>query len=197
MTMARPPAVTAPSSLTQTELRDLAVTHALPNGTSILIRAIRPDDKARLLAAFGNLERKSIYTRFFGHKKELPEAELEQVTNVDFDQIVALVATISSGEAETIIAEARYVRDVGNDLRPGAEVAFIVADDFQGQGIASCLLGHLVRIARGKGLSHFDADVLDTNRPMLAVFARSGLPLRQQIDRGVVRVVLSLDAGQS
>ena len=168
--------------------------HVLPNGTSILIRAVRPDDKERLRAAFGGLEKTSIYTRFFGHRKELTEAELEQATNVDFDRVVALWATtIDSGGAEIIIGGGRYVRNADPASRPDAEVAFAVEEDYHGQGIASCLLGHLVRIARSKGLAQFEADVLAANRPMLAVFAHSGLPMRQQSARDVIHVTLSLE----
>jgi GNAT superfamily N-acetyltransferase len=189
--------VSAPASATtatETNLQDFATIHVLPNGTSILIRAVRPDDKERLRAAFGELEQASIYTRFFGYRKELTETELEQATRVDFDRVVALWATIDSGEGEIIIGGGRYVRCGGSASRPSAEVAFAVEEDYQGQGIASCLLRHLVRIARSKDLVQFEADVLATNRPMLAVFARNGLPVRQQSTRDVIHVTLSLDA---
>src|ERR1700739_2312346 len=53
--------------------------------------------------------------------------------------------------------EERYVRNSASRL--GAEVGFAVGEDYHGQGIASCLFGHLVRIARSKGLVQFDADV--------------------------------------
>jgi GNAT superfamily N-acetyltransferase len=183
---------------TETTLQDFAVPHALPNGTSILIRTVRSDDKERLRTAFSELEKTSIYTRFFGHRKELTEAELEQATNVDFDRVVALWATtIDSGGAEIIIGGGRYVCIAEPASRLGAEVAFAVEEDYHGQGIASCLLGHLVRIARSKGLSQFDADVLATNRPMLSVFARSGLAMRQQSDRDLIHVTLPLDAEPS
>jgi GNAT superfamily N-acetyltransferase len=192
--------VSAPSSATpatETNLQDFPVPHVLPNGTSILIRAVRPDDKERLRAAFGELEKTSIYTRFFGHRKELTEAELEQATNVDLDRVVALWATtIDSSGAEIIIGGGRYVRNADPASWPNAEVAFAVEEDYHGQGIASCLLGHLVRIARSKGLVQFEADVLAANRPMLAVFAHSGLPMRQQSARDVIHITLSLDGQQ-
>jgi GNAT superfamily N-acetyltransferase len=190
-------APSSPMRVTETNLRDFAVAHVLPNGTSILIRAVRPDDKERLRAAFGKLDRESIFTRFFGHKKELTETELEQATNVDFDQVVELWATIDSGGAEIIVGGGRYVRNSEPASRPGAEVAFAVEEDYHGLGIASCLLGHLVHIARSKDLLQLDAEVLATNRPMLAVFARSGLPMRQQRDRDVIHITLALDAEQS
>jgi hypothetical protein len=52
-------------------------------------------------AAFANLESRSVYMRFFGYEKELTDSELEQATEVDFDQVVALVATVGSGRAES------------------------------------------------------------------------------------------------
>jgi GNAT superfamily N-acetyltransferase len=176
------------------DLHTFAATHVLRNGTSILIRAARQDDKQRLRVAFNQLDRESIYTRFFGYKKALTETELEQATNVDFDQVVALWATIGSGEAEIIIGGGRYVRNTQSASRPAAEVAFVVEEDYHGQGIATCLLKHLVHIGRSKGLVQFDADVLAVNRPMLAVFERSGLPMQQQQDQDVIHVALALDA---
>ena len=95
----------------ENDLRNYSATHVLSNGTTILIRAVRPDDRPRFRAAFASLDRNSIYKRFLGYKKELTDAELEHATEVDFDRVVALVATVGSGDAETIIAGARYVSE--------------------------------------------------------------------------------------
>jgi RimJ/RimL family protein N-acetyltransferase len=170
-------------------------THVLRNGTEIVIRAVRPDDKERFRAAFRKLGSASIYTRFFGYKNELSEAELEQATNVDFDRVVALVATTGLAEQETIIAGARYA--TYEPPLKSAEVAFTVEEEYQGLGIATALLNQLVRIARAKGLSRFEAEVLPSNRPMLAVFARSGLSVRRQSTPEAVHVTLLLDAESS
>src|SRR4051812_48989263 len=108
--------------------REFSATHVLRNGTAVFIRAIRPDDRDRLQAAFSSLEKQSIYTRFFGFKKHLTGAELGQATNVDFDQTVALVVTTGSDESETIIAGARYVGDAALAGSVQAEVAFTVEE---------------------------------------------------------------------
>ncbi|MEW6441192.1 MAG: GNAT family N-acetyltransferase [bacterium] len=156
------------------------------------IRAVRPDDKTRISAAFRNLQPESLYTRFFLHRtNELTGEELREVTEVDFDNIVALVVTVATGGGEeTIIGAGRYARCAS----PGAEIAFIVEEDYQGQGIASRIFGHLVRIAREKGVSRFEAEVFAGNRAMLAVFERSGLALRKSLEEGVVHVSISLSA---
>ena len=75
------------------------------------------------------------------------------------------------------IARAGYDR-----LRePGvAEVAFTVADDFQGRGAASRLLEQLAQIATDHGISRFDAEVLTDNMAMLRVFKRAGFDIRRR-----------------
>ena len=157
-----------------------------------MIRAVRPDDKERLRAAFGELDRTSIYTRFFGYRKELTETELHQATNVDFDRIVALWANIFRWDRNHHWG-GRFKFAIPSRLRGPARRSRLPSRRIITK-IASCLLGHLVRIARSKGLVQLDADVLARNRPMLAVFARSGLPMRQQSAQDVIHVTLSLDA---
>ncbi len=165
----------------------------LKNGAEITIRAVRPDDKIGFAKAFSGLASESIYTRFFRFKNELTEEELKIATEVDFESVVALVVTISDGAGEeTIIGGGRYVLyDSPNDSR-SAEVAFMVEEDYQGQGIASRIFRHLLLIAREKGVSQFEAEVLSENRAMLAVFSRMGLPMKTTQEDGVVHVTLSL-----
>jgi GNAT superfamily N-acetyltransferase len=68
-----------------------------------------------------------------------------------------------------------------------------VEEDYQGLGIASRLLRHLVQIGRQQNVSRFLASVLLGNQAMLRVFAGSGLPMEQQREGTVVQVTLSLD----
>jgi GNAT superfamily N-acetyltransferase len=164
----------------------------LKNGQKVRIRAIRADDKARILEAFENLEAESIYTRFFQAKKTLTDRELKAITEVDFENIVGLVVTIGPEEKEVIIGAGRYAAFDTDDGRRSAEVSFTVEEDYHGQGIASRLLRHLSQIARGKGVGQFEAEVLANNRAMLAVFSQSGLPMQKQHEGDTVHVTMSL-----
>jgi GNAT superfamily N-acetyltransferase len=159
----------------------------LRNGQTVTLRAIRPDDKERVLKAFHALEAQSVYTRFFSMKRELGAEDLRRLTEVDQVRDVALVAT--AGEEETFIGGGRYVSDGA-----GAEVAFTVAEDYKKLGIATRLLRHLAGIARGNGIARFEAYVLPENAAMLGVFERSGLPMTTRREDGQVRVTLRLDA---
>ena len=73
-----------------------------------------------------------------------------------------------------------------------AEVAFVVVDQFQGQGIGAALLRHLAIIARDAGLKEFIAEVLPENISMLKVFAKSGLKSSTKREPGVVHVALQI-----
>lgn len=174
------------------DLRNFATTESLKDGTQVTVRAIRPDDKGRIVAAFRALEPETIYTRYFQYKTELTTEELQRATEVDFENNVALVTTIGQGEGETIIGGARYVVfEAGTAW--SAEIAFTIEEDYQGQGIASSLLRHLIRIARDQGLARLEAEVLPGNRSMLAVFSRCGLPMKMERLDDVVHVTLALD----
>ena len=70
----------------------------LRDGSSIRVRAIRPDDKQRLADHFNQLSAQSVYFRFFRSKKRLTEQELVQFTEIDFVRNVGLVATLGQGD---------------------------------------------------------------------------------------------------
>jgi len=159
----------------------------LKDGGSIRIRAIRPDDKQRLLDHFHRLSERSVYFRFFSAKKRLTDEELRRFTEPDFRTHVALVATLLENGEERIIGVGRFMLRPGGDPRR-AEVAFAVADEHQGRGIGTALLEHLARIAQELGIEEFEADVLGENNRMLEVFARSGFRLRRSVEGGVVHV---------
>jgi len=166
--------------------RDYAVEEILRDGGSIHVRAIRPDDRQRLLDHFQRLTARSVYYRFFGAKRRLTDSELDQFTRLDFVQKVALVATLLEDGEERIIGVGRYAVLPGKPT--AAEVAFAVADEHQGRGVGTLLLDHLVRIARAGGVREFQADVLGENNRMLQVFATSGFVVTSSTEAGVVHL---------
>jgi GNAT superfamily N-acetyltransferase len=170
--------------------RSFRAEERLRDGTPLAIRSVRSDDRDRMREAYGRLSPEAIYLRLFAPKKELTESDLTRLIEVDFDREVALVATIGAGTQESVIGGGRYVS--ANNDRRAAEVAFTVDGRYRGQGIAGRLLQHLAVIARGRGITRFEAEVLAENRPMLAVFARSGLAMERRRDGSVVHVELTL-----
>jgi GNAT superfamily N-acetyltransferase len=176
--------------------RDFACVETLRNGLVVTIRHLRADDRERIAKAVRQLDRESIYTRLFSYRSELTEAGLDRIMRVVPGSEVALVVTTAAGDDEIVIGSGRYVVSNPNAEERTAELAFVVEEDYQGLGIASRLLKHFGRIAREQGIVALDADVLTGNKSMLAVFTRSGLPMKKRIDGGSVHVTLSLRNGQ-
>jgi len=161
----------------------------LRDGSRVEIRALRPEDRAAVLAAVDHTSARSLYRRFFAARRSFTEREIAFFVNVDFTNHVALVAVVKHDDGgEEIVGGGRYVM-----LQPGrAEAAFTVADQYQGRGLGTVLLRHLAAIAGGAGIHELVAEVLPDNTPMLEVFKNSGFPLTSRREPGVVHVTLRL-----
>ncbi|MBV9985851.1 GNAT family N-acetyltransferase [Bradyrhizobium sp.] len=167
---------------------DYSVTERLRDGRSIAIRALRVDDREEMLAAIGRTSAESLRRRFFVPKRGFSETEISFFTEIDFDRHVALVAQIDEDGRPVIAGGGRYVM-----TEPGrAELAFVVVDAYQGHGIGTALLRHLITLAREAGLRELVAEVLPENGAMLAVFDRLGFSARAASDPQTRHLVLQL-----
>ena len=171
---------------------DFQQSFGLRDGRAALIRVVRPDDRERIEAAFAQLEPRTIYSRFFAYRKQLPPETLERIRHIDFEHIAGLVATIAGDQGETIIGGAGYVARVAEDGAKVAELAFTIEEDFQHQGLATHLLQALLQIARRHGIVRFEAEVLADNLPMVNLLRHCGLPQRQRREAGVTRFEIDL-----
>jgi acetyltransferase len=136
---------------------------ALRDGTKLHVRPIRPED-AELERAFVNgLSEQTRYFRFFYRLHELTPAMLARFTQVDYDREVALVAINDSGGTPVFVGVARYI---ANPDQESAEFAVVVADAWQGRGVARTLMERLIDCAKVRGLSRLEGAVLRGNANM-------------------------------
>jgi len=133
-------------------------TETLPNGLRLLIRATEPhDDLAGAIQR--NVSPKSFFYRFLRPKHYLTDKEVMSFLNCDFVSQVGLVGLVRNNLRMAIVAGARYWI-----TRPDeAEIAFVVADAYQKQGVGTAMLKHLCSIARQAGLKHFYALAISDN----------------------------------
>ncbi len=160
----------------------------LHDGSVIHMRAIRPNDDERLRAFHRQLSPDAIIFRFFHMLPELPIRDAEHFTHVDYVNRMALLATTGTKATEDIIGVVRYDR-IGDST---AEVAFVVADPWQGHGIATALLHRLAAYARTKGISTFVAITMGSNARMIEVLRNSGFPLTVRYSQGTLEVQLDI-----
>jgi GNAT superfamily N-acetyltransferase len=153
----------------------------LVDGTLARIRPIRPDDAANLADFHDHLSGETVHLRFFAAHPHLRAEEVDRFTRVDYWDRLALIAEVEG----RLAAVARYDREPGTDR---AEVAFVVADAWQGLGLGTLLLEHLAAAACRRGVASFVAETLGTNQLMQHLFAQTGFPCLQRWSDGVVDV---------
>jgi GNAT superfamily N-acetyltransferase len=148
----------------------------LRDGRELVLRRIHPDDSAGLIALHLRLSSETQRMRFFVRFPRLSPAFAHQLTNVDFIGRAAFVACDRTGK--DIHAVGRYER-----VAPAtAEIAFVVEDPFQSQGLGPELFGQLVTVARQNGIEEFMAEVLLENQRMISLLREAGYPCETSID---------------
>ena len=160
------------------------------DGAIVHMRPILPEDDARLMNFHEGLSSQSVYRRFFYGHQRLTSAEIERFTHVDYVDRLALVVV----DGESLVAVGRYERIPETSE---AEVAFVVADEFQHHGIGTLLLEHLADAAVTRGITTFVAQTLTENHDMLDVFMKSGFTVTTSSDYGTVSLRFSIEPDET
>ncbi len=172
---------------------ELECYETLIDGTQIFFRPVKPIDEKALSEMLYSLSPSSIRTRYMTHTMTFPHKDVQQLTNIDYTQNLAIVGTVPGVTDEEIVAIAQYFLDPKTQA---AEVAFIVHDEWQKKGMGTLLLAYLTKIARQRGVRSFYAKVLPTNKAMLTVFYNSGYKVNTEFDGEVYSITYNLAGGE-
>lgn len=159
----------------------------LSSGRVARVRSIAPGDAEGVRALHARLSPESRLMRFFTPMPTLPDSLVDRFVNVDHHDRVALVMQLD----DQLIAVGRYDRQPHTPHE--AEVAFVVDDRFQGEGIGSLLLEHLAAIALEHGITKFIAETLASNAAMLRVFGSAGFDVERSLSGGIFDVSFPIE----
>ena len=160
------------------------------SGKRLTLRPLRVDDEDKLHDLFYALSEDTVYRRWLRVVKRMPHHDLLGDLDLDYDQRMAFVVEHRPGEGEPeIVALARYATDRATGY---ADVAFVVRDDWQNEGIGTALMSAIARYAKSRGVAGLSADVLATNSAMLKVFHKSGLTPTTTLEGGVYELTMPL-----
>lgn len=172
------------------ELEALESYFVAENGVKVHYRPIEPTDEPLIQELFYRCSERTIYLRFFTYIKAMPHSRAQQFIDVDYDDRLALVATVHEGEREVIIGVGRYSRDPATNY---ADCAFMVRDDWQDKGVGRYMIERLMEVARRQGITGFTADVLTENTRMMHVFHLSAPgPIQSRIVEGSYHLSFAL-----
>jgi GNAT superfamily N-acetyltransferase len=148
------------------------------SGRKVFLRPVRIGDEGLLKDFFYSLSDATIYKRFMSVRRHMPHERLQDTFLViDYTKEMVILSISYDRGRETVTGVAQYRGDEGSHT---AEVALVVADDYQNKGIGTELLLHLTYIARKQGLLGFFADVLKENNVMLHVFEKTGFHIERE-----------------
>ncbi|NJK61251.1 MAG: GNAT family N-acetyltransferase, partial [Oscillatoriales cyanobacterium SM2_1_8] len=156
----------------------------LHNGLPVTLRPIRPEDEPLLVAFHRLLSAESVYMRYahmLNLQYRISHDRLTRICFIDYDWEMVLVADgqdPATGDRQ-LLGVARLTRDHQDNP---AELAMIVGDRFQHQGLGTELVRRLVAVAQAEGIAAIEAHMLPSNTAMAKICTRLGFRLHPHPD---------------
>jgi len=162
----------------------------MDDGTTYLLRPIKPEDEPAHYEFMSRLTPEDIHFRFFGSVRELPHSEMARQTQLDYDRDMAFLAILVDGDEEVEFhGIVQVVIDPNNET---AEYAIMVRSDIKGRGLGRILMEKMIEFCRRKGTETFIGQVLPNNRRMLTLCESLGFTRKFIPDEDVFEVTLPL-----
>ncbi len=160
----------------------------LKNGTSVLLRPIKPEDENLLDELFQSFSEQTMRFRFFQVIREMSHETLTRYCNIDYNREIAIVAQTGEDEKRRIIGVARLILQPG---RKSGEFAVVVGDRWQGLGLGSKLVDYIVEISKDMGLDNICGDVIAANLKMFRLCEKKGFKM-EPLDEEITKASLEL-----
>lgn len=170
----------------------LVTQYQTKDGQTVTIRPISPEDAEHEQEFVKKLSPETKYFRFMNTLRELSQSQLVRLTQIDYDREMAFVALTEVAGEEVQVGVARYAMNPDGE---SCEFAIVVADDWQGKGLARRLMGVIIDTASARGVKYMNGDFLAENRRMLQFVTSLGFVLSAHPDDpGLKRGVLVLNS---
>jgi acetyltransferase len=157
------------------------------------VRQVTAADALLLANLLSQLSKRTLYLRYMSGRQFTPDVIWNEATRMACGHSpdhTTLVATIRSNQYDEAVAVAELVRHRHD--RAMGEIALVVRDDVQQQGIGSFLLEHLVHLAHRGGITRLSTNMLAENRAMLHLIRTLRLLYTATTHHGEMQVLVSL-----
>jgi acetyltransferase len=145
------------------------------DGRTVLLRPIKPEDEPLWLEMFRNFSEESIRFRFFQIIKDTPHEVRVRYCNIDYDREIAIVAELTENGQRKILGVVRVSLEPD---RKSGEIAFIVADPWQGLGLGTKMVDYTIEICKERGLETLYAIMLPDNHRAINLTKKMGFTLK-------------------
>lgn len=166
----------------------------LKDGQACLFRPILPEDEPLLREFISQVTKEDLYYRYFSEINEFTHEDLANMTQIDYDREMAIIALRQHHGQPEIIGVTRAISDADNI---DAEFSVLVRSDLKGLGMGRRLLEKMIRYTRDHGLQQLNGITMPHNRGMITLARKLGFHVDIQLDEGIVSLKLSLQDGIS
>ena len=161
----------------------------LKDGQFCLFRPILPEDEPLLRDFISQVTKEDLYYRYFSEINEFTHDDLANMTQIDYDREMAIVAVRQHQGRPEIIGVTRAISDADNI---DAEFSVLVRSDLKGLGMGRRLLEKMIRYTRHHGLQQLNGITMPHNRGMITLARKLNFHVDIQLDDGIVSLKLSL-----
>jgi acetyltransferase len=161
----------------------------LRDGRTVLLRPIKPEDEPLWMEMFQKFSEKSIRYRFYNIFKDTSHGMRVRYCNIDYDREIAIIAEMNEEGQRKLLGVVRV--PIEPDQKTG-EIAFIVADPWQGLGLGSKMVDHVIEICKDKKLETLYGVMLSDNLRAIDLMKRMGFTINHMRD-GTVKGILNLN----
>ena len=192
------PPETDPANLPRPAIRPYPSQYVCPwvmkDGTEVTLRPIRPEDEPLMVKFHQSLSDRTVYLRYFyslSLSSRVAHDRLVRICFVDYDREMAIVAVHRDAKTgqHNILGVGRLVK---SHSRNKGEVAVLVTDSCQNQGLGMELFRRVIQVARDEKLTQVDAEILADNFAMKKIARKLGFRSRMGNDPASTRAVLEL-----
>jgi len=159
----------------------------LRDGRTVLLRPIKPEDEPLWLEMFQKFSEESVRYRFFHIIKDTPHEMRARYCNIDYDREIGIVAELEEEGRRQILGVVRLI--IESDGKKG-EIAFIVADPWQGLGLGSKMVDHMIEICKDRGLETIYALTLPNNYRAIRLLKKRGFNIQYRNDEATATLNL-------
>jgi GNAT superfamily N-acetyltransferase len=161
---------------------DLEVCRTTKAGQKLLLRPVKISDETLLKDFFYSLSDETMYQRFFSVRKDIPHEVLQKFIAVDYTERMIILAILERDGKQLVCGLGQHSQN--RDMHT-AEIALVVRDECQNQGVGAELLTYLTYLAKKQGFLGFTAEVLVGNEPVFRLFNKMGFAVDKRNESGI------------
>ena len=156
-------------------------------GLPVIFRPVKINDEPLLKEFFYSVSESSLYKRFISPIVKMPHQRLQEFVVIDYTRDMVILAVLKQDEKEVIVGIGQFLSQEHQNM---AEVAFLVRDDYQAQGIGTELLKYLTYLAKRQGLEGFTAEVVMENTAMLHLFEKMDFDINKKFESNAYKLTM-------